>query len=145
MHKITPFLWFNDQAEEAAKFYVSVFPGSKILSADTQSARFELAGQEYIAFNGGPYYSLTPAISLYVDCVDQAEVDDLWERLSAGGEKSRCGWVTDRWGLSWQVIPSVLVKLMSDPDPVKAKRVVDAMMQMAKINIAELEKAYAGG
>ncbi len=144
MQKITPFLWFNDQAEQAARFYVSVFPDSQLLSVDSQSARFRLAGQEYIAFNGGPYFTLTPAISLFVDCVDQAEVDDLWERLSEGGEKSQCGWVKDRWGLSWQVIPSVLGKWMSDPDPVKAKRVTEAMMQMGKINIIELERAHRG-
>jgi len=144
VQKITPFLWFNDQAEQAARFYVSVFPDSQLLSVDSQSARFRLAGQEYIAFNGGPYFTLTPAISLFVDCVDQAEVDDLWERLSEGGEKSQCGWVKDRWGLSWQVIPSVLGKWMSDPDPVKAKRVTEAMMQMGKINIIELERAHRG-
>ena len=144
MQKITPFLWFHDQAQEAAKFYVSVFPGSKILSADAQSARFLLAGQEYIAFNGGSYFSLTPAFSLTIDCVDQTEIDHLWETLSDGGEKSQCGWLIDRWGLSWQVVPTVLGKLLSDPDPVKAKRVLDAMMQMKKIVIADLEKAHEG-
>jgi len=149
MQKITPFLWFNTQALEAAEFYCSLFSNSHITKVThfgnnnaVMSVSFTLEGQPFHALNGGPHFSFNPAISLFVDCENQAEVDELWESLSAGGEKSRCGWLKDRYGLSWQIIPKQLSQLMSDPDPVKAKRVMDAMMQMDKINVSELQKAY---
>jgi predicted 3-demethylubiquinone-9 3-methyltransferase (glyoxalase superfamily) len=144
MNKVTSFLWFNDKADEAAKFYVSLFKSAKLLEVTSMSATFEIDGQQFIAFNGGPHYALTPAISLFVNCETQAEIDELWDKLSAGGAKSRCGWLTDKYGLSWQIIPSTLGKRLQDKDPVKSKRVMQAMMQMAKIDIAELERAYAG-
>jgi predicted 3-demethylubiquinone-9 3-methyltransferase (glyoxalase superfamily) len=138
MPKITPFLWFNDNAEEAMRFYTSIFKNSKILSP----GRFQIEGQDFIAFNGGPHFKFTPAISLFVDCATQAEVDDLWERLSAGGKKERCGWVTDKFGLSWQIIPAILGDLLDDPDPKKAERVREAMLQMTKIDIEGLKRAH---
>lgn len=138
MHKVTPFLWFDNKAEEAAKFYVSIFKNAKLLSPTT----FQIDGQEFIAFNGGPHFTLTPAISLFVNCETQEEVDELWEKLSEGGEKSRCGWLKDKFGLSWQIIPSILGKLMHDKDPEKAKRVMDAMLKMNKLDINELKRAY---
>ena len=150
MQKITPFLWFDDQAEQAMRFYVSIFKSSKVLEVTpgpdgkTMGVRFELEGQEFIGLNAGPEFKFTEAISFYVNCKDQAEVDDLWAKLSAGaGEESSCGWVKDRFGLWWQVIPEALPRLMGDKDPVKAKRVVDAMLQMKKIDVAELERAHA--
>ena len=150
MKKITPFLWFDDQAEQAMRFYVSIFKNSKVLEVTpgpdgtTRGVRFELEGQEFTGFNAGPEFKFSEAISFYVNCRDQAEVDDLWAKLSAGaGEESRCGWVKDRFGLWWQVIPEALPRLMGDTDPVKAKRVVDAMLKMKKIDVAELERAYA--
>jgi len=150
MQKITPFLWFDDQAEQAMRFYVSIFKSSKVLEVTpgpdgkTMGVRFELEGQEFVGLNAGPEFKFTEAISFYVDCKDQAEVDDLWAKLSAGaGEESSCGWVKDRFGLWWQIIPEALPRLMSDKDPVKAKRVVDAMLKMKKIDVAELERAYA--
>jgi len=150
MQKITPFLWFDDQAEQAMRFYVSIFKSSKVLEVTpgpdgkTMGVRFELEGQEFVGLNAGPEFKFTEAISFYVDCKDQAEVDDLWAKLSAGaGEESSCGWVKDRFGLWWQIIPEALPSLMRDPDPVKAKRVVDAMLQMKKIDVAELERAHA--
>ena len=150
MNKITPFLWFDDQAEQAMRFYVSIFENSRVLEVTpgpdgkTMGVRFELEGQEFTGLNAGPEFAFTEAISLYVNCKDQAEVDDLWAKLSAGaGEESRCGWVKDRFGLWWQIIPEALPRLMSDKDPVKAKRVVDAMLKMKKIDVAELERAYA--
>jgi len=148
--KITPFLWFDDQAEQAMRFYVSIFENSRVLEVTpgpdgkTMGVRFELEGQEFTGLNAGPEFAFTEAISFYVNCKDQAEVDDLWAKLSAGaGEESRCGWVKDRFGLWWQIIPEALPRLMSDKDPVKAKRVVDAMLKMKKIDVAELERAYA--
>jgi len=126
MKKITPFLWFDGKAEEAMKFYVSIFKNAKILDAN----RFELEGQEFLVFNGGPQFAFTPAISLFVHCETQQEVDDLWESLSEGGEKGRCGWLKDKYGLSWQVIPSVLGPMLRDKNSVKAKRVMNAMLQM---------------
>ncbi len=150
MQKITPFLWFDGQAEEAMNFYVSIFKNSKILSTSpgpdgkVMMGTFQLDGQEFHALNGGPMFKFTEAISLFVNCETQAEVDELWEKLSEGGAKSRCGWLKDKYGLSWQVIPTVLVELMRDPDPVKAGRVMQAMMQMDKINIAALRQAYEG-
>jgi predicted 3-demethylubiquinone-9 3-methyltransferase (glyoxalase superfamily) len=138
MQKIRPFLWFDGKAEEAAKFYVSIFKNSKPLSPTT----FLLDGQEFFAFNGGPHFTFTPAISFFVNCETQQEVDELWEKLSEGGEKSRCGWLKDKFGISWQIIPSVLGELMHDKDPEKAKRVRQAMLQMGKIEIEGLKKAY---
>jgi len=138
MQKITPFLWFNDNAQAAIQFYTSVFKNSKVLGSN----RFQIEGQEFIAFNGGPHFTFTPAISLFVDCKTQAEVDELWEKLSAGGNKSRCGWLQDKFGLSWQIIPSILGDMLDDPDEAKAERVRDAMLQMTKIDIEGLKKAY---
>src|SRR5258706_5505021 len=155
MHKITPFLWLNGQAEEAMKFYVSIFKNSKAgkvrrygegspaPKGTVMAASFELEGVQFYAFNGGPAFTFTPAISLFVDCQTQAEVDELWEKLSAGGEKSRCGWLKDKFGLSWQIIPTALGEALNNPDPVKSKKAMEAMMQMTKIDIAALERAQA--
>jgi predicted 3-demethylubiquinone-9 3-methyltransferase (glyoxalase superfamily) len=153
MQKITPFLWFNDDAEEAMNFYVSIFKNSKVGSVSrygeggpgpkgsVMSATFSLEGQEFMALNGGPHYKFTPAISLYVNCETQAEVDELWEKLSAGGRKDRCGWLQDKFGLSWQIIPSALPRLLGDKDLAKAQRALQAMLQMDKIDIKKLEDA----
>jgi len=138
MKKVTPFLMFNNNAEEAMKFYVSIFKNSKIIDNGT----FEIDGQQFLVFNGGPYFKFSEGISLFIDCDTQQEVDHLWEKLSSGGEKSQCGWLKDKFGVSWQVVPSVLMKMLNDPDPVKSKRVMDAMLQMNKIIIKDLEKAY---
>jgi len=155
MQKITPFLWFDGQAEEAMNFYVSIFKNSKVgkvtrcgpggpgPEGSLMSATFQLEGQEFFALNGGPQFQFTPAISFFVDCRTQEEVDDLWEKLSTGGKKERCGWLKDKYGLSWQIIPSALGKLMNDPDPAKAGRVMGAMLQMDKIDIKRLEAAHA--
>jgi predicted 3-demethylubiquinone-9 3-methyltransferase (glyoxalase superfamily) len=151
MKKITPFLWFDDQAEEAMNFYVSIFKNSKILSvspgpngkAFTVSA--ELDGQEITALNAGPEFKFTEAISFFVNCENQAEVDELWEKLTAGGEESQCGWLKDKYGLSWQIVPTALGRLLGDPDPVKAQRVMQAMLKMKKIEIAGLQRAYERG
>jgi predicted 3-demethylubiquinone-9 3-methyltransferase (glyoxalase superfamily) len=155
MQGITPFLWFNGQAEEAMNFYVSIFPDSKVVSVTrytdagpgpkgtVMSAVFQLRGQQFYALNGGPQYSFTPAISFFVSCDTQTEVDELWTKLLAGGgEPNRCGWLRDRFGLSWQIIPSILGKRLQDPDPAKARRVMTAMLQMDKIDIGRLEEAY---
>ncbi len=154
MQKITPFLWFDNQAEEAINLYVSVFKNSKILSVShygeagpgpagaVMTATFQLEGQEFMALNGGPDHKFTEAISLFVDCKTQAEVDELWEKLSEGGEQGPCGWLKDRFGLSWQIVPSILGELLDDPDPVKSQRVMQAMLQMSKIDIADLKAAY---
>jgi predicted 3-demethylubiquinone-9 3-methyltransferase (glyoxalase superfamily) len=148
MKKITPFLWFDDKAEEAMNFYISIFKNSKILSVSTgptgtaQSVSFQLNGQEFIGFNAGPKFKFTEAISFFVDCETQQEVDELWDKLSEGGEKGRCGWLKDKYGLSWQIIPSALGELMGDKDPGKSKRVMDAMLQMGKIDINKLKQAY---
>jgi predicted 3-demethylubiquinone-9 3-methyltransferase (glyoxalase superfamily) len=154
MQKITPFLWFNAQAEEAMNFYVSVFKNSKVLSVTrygkagpgaegtVMSATFELEGQEFFALNGGPQFTFSPAISLFVNCETQQEVDELWEKLSAGGQKNRCGWLTDKFGLSWQIIPSVLGPLLGDKDAEKSQRVMKAMLQMDKMDISRLKQAY---
>jgi len=153
MQKITPFLWFDTQAEAAAKFYASVFPNSKILKTarygeagpgpkgSVMTVEFELAGQRMIALNGGPHFKFTEAISLSVDCKDQKEVDRYWNRLSQGGQESMCGWLKDKYGLSWQINPSILGKLLSDKDAKKAKRVMEAMLKMKKIDIAALNAA----
>ena len=129
---------FEKNAEEAMKYYVSIFKNSKI----TSPGSFEIDGQEFLVYNGGSYFKFSEGLSLFIDCEGQAEVDELWEKLSDGGEKSMCGWVKDKFGLSWQVIPSVLMKYLNDPDPVKSKRVRDAMLKMNKIIIKDLEKAY---
>ena len=138
MPKITPFLWFDNQAEEAMNFYASIFKKSKILSAN----RFELNGQEFMVLNGGPHFKFTEAISLFVNCETQAEVDELWEKLSAGGEKGRCGWLKDKYGLSWQIIPTALGEMLNDEDDEKSGRVMQAMLQMNKIDIQGLKQAY---
>ena len=140
MKKVTPFLMFDDNAEEAMNFYVSIFKNSKIIDSGT----FQIDGQEFLVFNGGPYFKFSEGISLFINCETQQEVDKLWEKLSAGGEKSQCGWLKDKFGISWQVVPSVLRKLLNDSDPEKSKRVMNAMLKMNKIIIKDLEKAYNG-
>lgn len=157
MQKITPFLWFNDQAEEAMNFYTSIFKNSTVLSIShngdggpgeqgkVMSATFQLEGQEFMALNGGPQFTFTPAVSFFVSCEMQAEVDELWEKLSAGGKEGRCGWLEDKFGLSWQIVPTILGQLLSDPDPEKARRVMEAMLQMDKIDIEGLRLAYEQG
>ena len=144
MKKITPFLWFDHNAQEAMNYYVSVFKNSQVLSSSPMSVRFVLEGQEFFGLNGGPVHRFNEAFSLFVDCADQKEVDTLWAKLSEGGEESRCGWLKDRFGLSWQIIPRTLSDYLSDPDPVKANRVMQAMLTMGKIDIAALVKAYEG-
>ncbi len=144
MRSIKPFLWYDTQAQEAANFYVSIFRNSKVTNAGPMSVSFELDGREFIAFNGGPHYKFTPAISLFVTCDTQAEVDQFWEKLSEGGEKGRCGWLTDRFGVSWQIIPTALMELMGDDDEEKSNRVMQAMLKMSKIEIAELQRAAGG-
>ena len=145
MQKITPFLWFKDNAQEAMNFYVSIFKNSRIVSVNRSGGTFEFDGQEFIAFNGGPHFTFTPAISLFVNCETQQEVDELWEKLSAGGKEERCGWLKDKYGLSWQIIPSALGKMLQDKDREKASRVMKAMLQMSKIEIEGLRRAYDGG
>ncbi|MES2130706.1 MAG: VOC family protein [Bacteroidota bacterium] len=148
MQKITPFLWFNDQAEEAMNFYTSVFKDSKVVSVNRMGDKvfggtFTIQGQEFHVLNGGPQFQFTPAISLFVNCETQEEVDELWNKLTAdGGRPDRCGWLQDKYGLSWQIIPSALGKLMGDKDAAKAQRVMQAMLQMNKIIIKDLEAAY---
>jgi len=153
--KITPFLWFDSQAEQAANFYVSLFPNSRIVSVarygdggpgpkgQVMTVAFELAGQRITGLNGGPRYKFTEAFSFVVNCETQAEIDKLWTKLGEGGQPSMCGWLKDRYGLSWQIIPTKLPELLQDKDPEKAKRVMQAMLKMTKIEIAELEEAYA--
>jgi predicted 3-demethylubiquinone-9 3-methyltransferase (glyoxalase superfamily) len=156
MQKITTFLWFNDQAEEAMNFYTSLFKNSQILSVSRYGeagpgpkgsvmvAKFQLEGQEFMALNGGPHFKFTEAISLVANCETQEEVDILWEKLSEGGEKSRCGWLKDKYGLSWQITPIALGQMMADKDPEKTKRVMQAMLKMDKIDIEVLKDAYDG-
>lgn len=144
MQKIVPFLWFDGKAEEAAKFYVSIFKNSKILSANPMSVTFQLEGQQIYALNGGPQYQFTPAISLLVNCETQQEVDELWSRLSASPSDEQCGWLKDKYGLSWQIIPTVLGKLMGDKNPAKANAAVQAMLKMKKIDINGLQQAFDG-
>jgi predicted 3-demethylubiquinone-9 3-methyltransferase (glyoxalase superfamily) len=142
---ISTFLWFDASADEAAKLYCSIFPSSKITAVTKMSTSFEIGDQRFIAFNGGPHYQLSPAISLFVSCTTQDEVDALWDRFLAGGGKaSRCGWLVDKFGLSWQIIPVQLLALMSDPDPVAANRVVQCMLGMQKIDVAALQRAHLG-
>ncbi|HSL43481.1 MAG TPA: VOC family protein [Anaerolineales bacterium] len=154
MQKITPFLWFDNQAEEAMNFYVSIFKNSKVLNiarygegaplpaGTAMSVTFQLEGQQFMALNGGPHHKFNEAISLYVDCKTQEEVNELWAKLSEGGEEGPCGWLKDRYGLSWQIIPTALGELLSDPNPAKSQRVMQAMLQMSKINIKALQEAY---
>jgi len=160
IQKITPCLWFDDQAEEAAKFYTSIFKNSKIVKVSrygkagyeihgkpagtVMTVVFQLEGQEFLALNGGPQFKFTEAISLSVDCKTQQEVDEFWEKLSAGGEEGPCGWLKDKYGLSWQINPTILGEMLSDPDPQKSGRVMEAMLQMKKIDIEKLKRAYAG-
>jgi predicted 3-demethylubiquinone-9 3-methyltransferase (glyoxalase superfamily) len=145
MQKVTPFLWFDAHAEDAARFYVSLFDDAGIEDASDMSVSFRLAGQRFIALNGGPHYALSPAYSMFVSCADQAEVDRLWTALTDGGEESRCGWLVDRFGLSWQIVPEVMSSLLSGGgDPERARRVTEAMFTMAKLDIAGLQAAYAG-
>jgi predicted 3-demethylubiquinone-9 3-methyltransferase (glyoxalase superfamily) len=161
--KITPFLWFDDQAEEAVYFYTSIFKNSKIVGMTrygkegaevsgrpeetVMTVAFQLAGQEFVALNGGPIFKFTEAISFVVNCESQEEVDHYWEKLSAGGDPKaqQCGWLKDKYGLSWQVVPTVLGELLSDPDPEKSRRVMKAMLQMKKIDIAALKQAWGQG
>ena len=154
MQKITPFLWFENQAEEAMNFYVSIFKNSKRgrisrygeagpgPKGTVMVATFQLEGQEFIALNGGPHFKFTEAISLVVSCETQDEVDAFWEKLSEGGAKGQCGWLKDKYGLSWQIVPTVLGELMSGPDPEKSKKVMTAMLQMKKLDISGLKRAY---
>jgi len=153
MQKITPFLWFDGKAEEAARFYVSVFKNSKILSVSrygeagpgtqgsVMTVAFELDGEKFVALNGGPNYAFSPAVSFVVDCETQQEIDHYWERLSEGGEKVRCVWLKDKYGLSWQIVPTVLPELLQDKDPEKRKRVMAAMLKMVKLDIEQLKGA----
>jgi len=153
---ISPFLWFDTQAEDAAKHYVSIFSNSKILKVSRYgdagpgpkgsvlTVTFELDGQRFTALNGGPRFKFTEAISFVIDCKTQEEVDHFWSKLSAGGEESQCGWLKDKFGLSWQVIPTVLGELITDPDPAKSKRAMEAMLKMKKIDIAALRNAHDG-
>jgi predicted 3-demethylubiquinone-9 3-methyltransferase (glyoxalase superfamily) len=152
--KITPFLWFNDNAEEAMNFYVAIFKNSRILSVTrygdagpgpkgtVMAATFQLEGQEFYALNGGPQYKFTPAISLFVNCETQQEVNALWDKLLEGGREDQCGWLTDKFGLSWQIIPTILGRLLQDKDPKKSSSVMRAMLQMRKIDIEKLQQAY---
>jgi predicted 3-demethylubiquinone-9 3-methyltransferase (glyoxalase superfamily) len=154
MQKITPFLWFNDQAEEAVKFYSKVFKNAKIKTitrygdagpgpkGTVMTASIVIEGQEFVALNGGPIFTFTPAISFVVNCRTQAEVDRLWDRLTEGGEPGQCGWLKDKYGVSWQIVPTILTRLLTDRDPVKANRVMQAMLKMDKIDIAALKAAY---
>src|SRR2546427_10515296 len=158
MQKITPFLWFDNQAEEAAKFYVSIFKNSRIDTTipygeagaeatgkpkgTVMIVTFQLDGQEFVAINGGPVFTFSPAISLVANCKTQEEVDWFWERLSVGGEKGQCGWLKDRYGVSWQIVPTLLVEMLQDKDPKKSGKVMNAMLQMDKIDIKALQQAY---
>ncbi len=148
IQKISPFLWFDGNAEEAMKFYVSIFKNSKIVSTmagpdgKVFTGTFQLEGQQFMALNGGPQFKFTEAISLFVNCETQAEVDELWNKLTAGGAESQCGWLKDKFGLSWQIIPSALGRLLGDKDRAKAGRAMQAMLQMKKIDIARLQQAF---
>ncbi len=157
MQKITPYLWFDNQAEEAVNFYTSIFKNSKVLNisrygeagpgpaGSVMTATFELDGQEFMALNGGPQYKFTEAISFLVNCKTQKEVDELWAKLSEGGEEGPCGWLKDKFGVSWQIIPTALGEMLNDPNPSKARRVMEAMFKMKKIEIPLLEQAYEQG
>lgn len=151
MNKVTPFLMFDDQLEAALELYTSIFPGAVVLHTSRsgedgplRSAEFVLGGQSFLAFNGGPHFSFSEGVSLYVDCADQAEVDEYWEKLVAAGAKpSMCGWITDPFGLSWQIVPRRFAELVGDDDPKKVKAVMDAMLTMTKLDVAALERAHA--
>jgi predicted 3-demethylubiquinone-9 3-methyltransferase (glyoxalase superfamily) len=156
MQRIVPFLWFDSNAEEAVNFYIYIFKNSKILNiarygdagpgpkGTVMTMNFQLEGQDFMALNGGPYYTFSPAISFFVNCETQAEVDELWEKLTAGGSDVQCGWLRDKFGVSWQIIPRTLIELMQDKDPMKSQRVFKAMMGMIKIDIEGLKRAYRG-
>jgi predicted 3-demethylubiquinone-9 3-methyltransferase (glyoxalase superfamily) len=156
IQKITPFLWFDTQAEEAVGFYTSIFKNSKVTTiarygeagpgpkGSVMTVVFEIEGQQFIALNGGPHFKFTEAISFVVNCETQEEIDELWGKLSAGGQEVQCGWLKDKYGLSWQIVPTVMGKLMSDKDPARSQRVMKAMLQMKKLDIAGLEAAYQG-
>ncbi len=156
MQKITPFLWFDNQAEEATNYYVSIFGNSRILKVArygeagpgpkgaVMTVSFEINGQQFTALNGGPKFGFTEAISFLVSCETQAEIDALWEKLSAGGKESRCGWLKDRYGLSWQLVPTILPELLGDKDSARAQRAMQAMLQMSKLDIAALKRAHQG-
>ncbi len=156
MKKITPFLWFNDKAEEAAKFYVSIFKNSKVVTVtrygdagpgpkgSVMTAAFRLEGQDFVALNGGPQFTFSPAISFVINCETQKEVDYFWQKLSEGGKTNQCGWLDDKHGLSWQVVPTILSKLLADKDPAKSQRVMRAMLQMEKLDIKRLKQAAIG-
>lgn len=157
IQKITPFLWFEHQAEEAAGFYTSIFKNSKIETVtrygesgpgpkgSVMTVAFQIEGQHFTALNAGPQFKFTPAISFVVNCQTQAEVDELWEKLSSGGQKVECGWLTDKYGLSWQIVPTVLIEMLQDKDAERSQRVMKAMMKMKKLDIADLEAAYRQG
>ena len=142
MQKISPFLWFDGKAEEAAKFYTSIFKNSQIESISPMSATFQLDGVKFMALNGGPQFKFTEAISFFVSCETQTEIDYFWEKLSAGGKKSRCGWLEDKFGVSWQIVPPLLGELLYDDDEEKSQRVMEAMLKMKKIDIETLKQAY---
>jgi predicted 3-demethylubiquinone-9 3-methyltransferase (glyoxalase superfamily) len=154
MQKITPFLWFDGKAEEAMNFYTSIFKNSKVVDVarygdagpgpkgSVMTASFQLDGLEFVALNGGPHYQFTPAVSFYVGCETQAEVDHYWDRLGEGGQPLQCGWITDKYGVTWQIVPTALIDMMRDTDPDRASRVVQAMMRMVKLDIAALKRAY---
>jgi predicted 3-demethylubiquinone-9 3-methyltransferase (glyoxalase superfamily) len=154
MQKITPFLWYDNNAEEAVNHYISIFKNSKLTKiarygdagpgpkGSVMTIAFQLEGQDFIALNGGPIFKFNEAISFSVDCKTQQEVDELWEKLSAGGQPSQCGWLKDKYGVSWQIVPSILVEMLQDKDTEKSKRVMQAMMQMRKIDIAAVQRAY---
>jgi predicted 3-demethylubiquinone-9 3-methyltransferase (glyoxalase superfamily) len=156
MQKITTFLWFDDQAEEAANFYTSIFKNSKLgrilrhgdagpgPKGSVLTVEFQLEGQQFVALNGGPQYQFTPAISLFVNCETQEEINDLWAKLTAGGKEVQCGWLTDKFGVSWQIVPTILLNLLADKDAAKSQRVMQAMMKMVKFDIAGLQKAAKG-
>jgi predicted 3-demethylubiquinone-9 3-methyltransferase (glyoxalase superfamily) len=156
MDKVTPFLWFDGTAEQAANFYVSIFKNAKITSTSriegagpglnqtVTSMTFEIEGRSFIAFNGGPYMTFSPAISLFIDCETQAEVDELWAKLSEGGKIQQCGWLTDKFGVTWQVVPNGLRELLSDPDRAKSSRAMQAMLLQRKLDIAAIKKAFDG-
>jgi predicted 3-demethylubiquinone-9 3-methyltransferase (glyoxalase superfamily) len=142
MPKITPFLWFDGKAEEAARFYTSIFQNSEIESVSPMSATFQLDGQRFIALNGGPQYTFTEAVSFFVRCETQQEIDYFWRELSAGGEEGRCGWLKDKFGVSWQIIPPILGELLGDEDEAKSQSVMQAMFKMSKLDIAALKRAH---
>jgi len=156
MQKITPFLWFNDKAEEAMKFYVSIFKNSKVVTVtrygdagpgpkgSVMTAAFQIEGQDFVALNGGPQFTFSPAISFVINCQTQKEVDYFWQKLSEGGKTNQCGWLDDKYGLSWQVVPTILSKLLADKDPAKSQRVMKAMLQMEKLDIKRLKQAATG-